>query len=149
MANIKIQGVVKIKTVSHRQQYNDQNPVMPGDLGVVEGPHPSSGFWYLRIKGCRIWFDESDFEPIETIIVNGKKFIQCSPGDKIEPGFMIKCDGYSVKYFSVYRVTQTTAVINYGAADDKFPRIVSGYFRPKGKKGMSTVVYSAFKPFDP
>ncbi len=148
MSNIKIQGIVKIKTISHGQQYDDQNPVMPGDLGVVEAPHPSSGFWFIRIKGCRIWFAESDFEPIETIVVGGKKFIQCSPGDQLEIGCVVKFDGYGVKYYNIYRVSKTTAFISYGAADGKFPRIVSGYFRPKGKTGMSTVVYSAFKPID-
>ena len=149
MANIKIQGFVRIKTVSHRQQYDDQNPVQPGDLGIVEAPHPSSGFWYLKMKGCRIWFAESDFEPIETIVVDGEKFIQCSPGDQIEPGFVIKFDGYGVKFYTVYRVSKKMAFISYGAADGKFPRIVSGYFRPIGQRGMSTVVYSVFKPVEP
>lgn len=86
---------------------------------------------------------------METITIENKEFIRCSHGDQIEPGFVIKCDGFGVKFYTVYRVTKTTAFINYGAADGKFPRIVSGYFRPKGQRGMSTVVYSAFKPVEP
>lgn len=148
MENIKIQGIAKIKTVSHGQQYDDNNPVQPGDLGVVEAPHPSTGFWYLQIKGCRIWFAESDLIPIETIVVDGETFIELNPGESIEPGFVLRKDGLGVDFYTFYRVTKLKSFVRWSAAaDGRFPRVYTGSFRPVGF-GLSTVKYKVFKPFD-